>query len=95
VTPRELALAPASPNPANRGTTLRFALPVGANVSLGVYDAAGRLVRSLANGALWAGEHAAAWDLRDGAGRAVGAGLYFARLDVAGRTITRPIAVTH
>ena len=91
---RELALAPASPNPASRGTTLRFALPAGANVSLSVYDAAGRLVRTLADGAMPAGEHAATWDLRDANGRNVGAGLYFARLEVARQALTRRIAVT-
>ena len=90
----ELLLAPASPNPASRGTTLRFSLPRGANVSLGMYDAAGRLVREITRGALAAGDHAAAWDLRDGTGHAVGAGLYFARLEVGGRTLVRRVAVT-
>lgn len=90
----ELLFAPASPNPAARGTTLRFSLPAVANVSLGMYDAAGRLVREVVRGALPAGDHAAAWDLRDGDGRAVGAGLYFARLDVGGRTLVRRVAVT-
>ncbi len=91
---RELALAPASPNPAAHGTTLRFSLPAAANVSLDVYDAAGRLVRTLASGTQEAGEHAATWDVRDAGGRIVGAGLYFARLDAGGRTLVRRIAVT-
>lgn len=91
---RELALAPASPNPASRGTTLRFALPADTRVTLGIYDAAGRLVRSLASGALPAGEHAATWDLRDASGHGVGAGLYFARLEAGGRTLVRRVAVT-
>ena len=51
-------------------------------------------MRSLASGALPAGEHAATWDLRDAGGRIVGAGLYFARLEAGGRTLTRRIAVT-
>jgi hypothetical protein len=92
--PHELALAPASPNPAARGTTLRFALPVPAAASLGIYDAAGRLVRALASGAQAAGEHAVAWNLQDANGRNVGAGLYFARLEAGGRTLVRRIAVT-
>jgi len=91
--PRELALAPASPNPATRGTTLRFSLPLGASIRLGVYDTAGRLVRTLASGTTAAGEHAATWDLRDGSGRLVGAGLYFAGLEAGGRTLVRRIAV--
>jgi hypothetical protein len=91
---RELALAPASPNPASCGTTLRFALPAATHVSLSVYDASGRRVRSLVSGAQAAGERSAAWDLRDANGRNVGAGLYFARLDVGGRSLVRRIAVT-
>jgi hypothetical protein len=92
--PRELALAPASPNPAAGGTTLRFALPVPATASLGIYDAAGRLVRTLAGGAQAAGEHAVTWNLQDAGGRNVGAGLYFARLEAGGRTLVQRIAVT-
>ena len=90
----ELLLAPASPNPASRGTTLRFSLPSGAIVSLGMYDAAGRLVREITRGALSAGDHTAAWDLRDRTGHAVGAGVYFARLEVGGRSLVRRLAVT-
>jgi hypothetical protein len=93
-TPRALALSPASPNPARGGTALRFALPAGSRVTLAIYDAAGRLVRTLADGDRPAGEHATTWDLRDGAGRGVGAGLYFARLEAGGRTLVRRIAVT-
>jgi hypothetical protein len=37
--------------------------------------------------------HALAWDLSDGAGRAVGAGVYFARLEAAGRRDTRRVTV--
>jgi hypothetical protein len=49
-------------------------------------------VRELASGAQPAGEHAIAWDLRDQSGRAVGAGLYFARLEAAGQALTRKLA---
>jgi hypothetical protein len=90
----ELALAPASPNPAARGTRLGYTLPVATSVTLAVYDAAGRRVRTLADGALPAGEHTAAWDLRDDGGRAVGAGLYFVRMQAGGRELTRRVAVT-
>jgi len=58
---------------------LRFTLPKHATVSLAVFDASGRRVRQLAAGTFSAGEHTVSWDLRDEAGRAVSAGLYFAR----------------
>jgi hypothetical protein len=90
----ELAFALPSPNPANARTTLQYTLPRAGIVRLGVYDASGRLVRELASGTREAGQHAEAWNLRDASGRAVGAGLYFARLETDGRTLVRRVAVT-
>ena len=72
--------------------TLRFALQHQARVRLGIYDVGGRRVRELASGAQAAGEHALAWDLRDEAGRSVGAGLYFARLEAEGQVLTQKLA---
>ena len=91
--PVELSFAAPTPNPAGVATTLRYGLPRAAEVRLEVYDAMGRLVRRVASGSREAGAHTASWDLRDAAGRAVGAGLYFARLEVAGRVLARRIAV--
>jgi len=73
---------------------LQYTLPRAAIVRLGVYDASGRLVRELASGTREAGTHAEAWNLRDASRRAVGAGLYFARLETDGRTLVRRVAVT-
>ena len=71
---------------------LRFALPRETRVSLGVYDVSGRRVRQLASGAEAAGDHAIGWNLRDEAGRAVSAGLYFARLETEGQVLTQKLA---
>ncbi len=70
----------AGPNPSRAGATLRVSLPGGARGSLAVYDAAGRRVRTLERGALPPGTRTVAWDGRDEAGHACGAGIYFARL---------------
>jgi hypothetical protein len=72
------------PNPARGGTRLRFVLPARAEVSLAIYDAAGRRVRGLAAGAYPAGPHALSWDGRDDRGGRCSAGLYFARLAAGG-----------
>ena len=50
---------------------------------------------SLADGELPAGEHALAWSGRDASGRALRAGLYFARLATADRGIVRRIVLAH
>ena len=91
--PRELSLAIAGPNPAAGATSVAFALPADATVSLAIHDPASRLVRTLAAGAWAAGEHRLTWDLRDAAGRRVGPGLYFVRLEAGGRSQVRRVAV--
>jgi hypothetical protein len=90
--PGAIAFARPSPNPARGALTLRFTLPREATVRLIVFDVNGRRVRELASGAQPAGEHAIAWDLRDQSGRAIGTGLYFARLEAEGHALIRKLA---
>ena len=53
-----------------------------APVRLNIFDVTGRLVRTLVDGkSLQAGPHTALWDGRDGAGRSVASGTYFARME--------------
>ena len=81
-----LALLPPSPNPFNPRTTISFTAPVGAAVSLGVYDLAGRRVTTLLDGAtLPEGLHTATWDGRDDAGRPAVGGTYLLRLESGGQ----------
>ena len=60
---------------------------------LAVSAAAGRLVRTLLDGARAAGAHQVVWDATDGAGRAVRPGTYFMRLEAAGTARTRSLVV--
>ena len=89
--PHELAFALASANPSHAAVTLRYALPHAAMVSVGVYDVRGRLVRELARGANDAGTYSLRWNGDDASGAAAGDGIYFARLESGGRTITQRI----
>lgn len=75
----------AAPNPFRPETALRFALERDAEVSLAVFSADGRRVATLLSGIRPAGEHAALWRGTDESGAAVAPGVYFARLEVAGR----------
>ncbi len=82
-------LDPARPNPFNPMTTIAFALPEAGPARLAVYDVGGRLVTVLADGPHDAGEHKAVWNGRDAAGRRLGSGVYFVRLEAAGFVSTR------
>ena len=58
-----------------------------------VYDAAGRLVRRLADGGCEAGVHPLGWDLRDAAGGRVSSGTYFLRVRADGRPLLGSVTV--
>ena len=80
VTPGVFVLHPNVPNPFNPSTAIHFELPQRADVRLAVYDLLGQKVRTLVAAELAAGAHRTVWDGRDAAGRAVGNGVYFYRL---------------
>ena len=73
------------PNPA-RTAKFSFSLPQAADVEIGIYDVAGRQVASLFKARLPAGSYSRDWAGRDGSGREVGAGVYFARMKAGGET---------
>jgi hypothetical protein len=91
--PTALWLGRAVPSPARGSARGEFGLPRAAGVSLDVVDVAGRVVRHLVQGTQGPGLHPYAWDLRDAGGRAVGAGIYFLRLEVEGAALTRRLVV--
>lgn len=88
-----LSLSSPYPNPSARRASVRFTLPQPGRVSLAVYDAAGRRVRALRDGVLEAGAYDAAFELVDGAGRRLGAGLYLVRLETPAGVRTTRLAV--
>ncbi len=74
-TPTQFELLQNFPNPFNPVTTIRFNVPKKSEVTLTVYDAAGKKVRTLVNGFLNAGQHAVRFDGSD-----LASGVYFYRL---------------
>jgi len=74
------------PNPFNPATTIAFTLEAASRVTLSIYDAQGRLVATLVDGARPAGRYEAAWNGTDAAGAPVSSGVYFYRMK-AGNTI--------
>ncbi|MDA0334936.1 MAG: DUF3179 domain-containing (seleno)protein [bacterium] len=77
-------LAQNHPNPFNPDTRIHFTLPVGGQMTLQIFNAAGQRVRSLADGAHRAGVYDVTWDGTDGSGRRVASGTYLYRLEMPG-----------
>ncbi|MDH3215355.1 MAG: T9SS type A sorting domain-containing protein [Candidatus Krumholzibacteria bacterium] len=85
VTPDQFALYQNVPNPFNPTTVIRYDVPAGGgSVSLKIFDAAGRLVRTLINGEQTSGQKTATWDGRDDHGQMVASGVYFYRMRAEG-----------
>ncbi|MBZ0270384.1 hypothetical protein K8I85_19700, partial [bacterium] len=80
------------PNPFRTAARIAFVVPddgVGAvPVRLSVHDVAGRRVATVLDEAMAPGAHDAHWNGRDGGGRPVVPGVYFARLKVGPREST-------
>lgn len=81
----------ATPNPFDRSSTLRFTLGERSRAVMRVYDIAGRVVRTVLDAELAAGEQSASWDALDDRGVRVAGGTYFARLTVGGQVAHRTL----
>jgi len=79
VAARGMAFEPNFPNPFNPTTTIALSLDRAQNVRLDIFDARGRLVHVLHDGALAAGRNELQWDGRDDRGMQAASGVYFSR----------------
>lgn len=90
----DLALRQNHPNPFNPSTTIPFSLPRESEVTLEMFDGAGRLVARLLDGNRFrAGAHEVVWNGRDLAGNGCAAGVYFCRLSAGKETRTRKMVL--
>jgi hypothetical protein len=80
-------------NPTWGTAGIRYALPVSGPASLRVFDPSGRLVRVLVDGIQTAGPGEVTWDVRDEAGQAVPAGVYFYQLRTLGKVLTNKLVI--
>lgn len=78
--PTEFGLSANYPNPFNPSTTIRFALPVDASVTLKVYNALGQEIQTLVDEVRPTGFSYIEWDGRSVTGDAVSSGMYFYRI---------------
>jgi hypothetical protein len=92
--PAVSASHPNVPNPFNPSTRIQFDLARDGRVRLEIFDVAGKLVRTLADGDLHRGyRHSVTWNGLDAAGRRVASGVYFYRLVTEDLAATRKMIV--
>jgi hypothetical protein len=78
-------LSPAYPNPFNPVTKIAYSVKETGPVAIRVYNAAGKLVRTLLTEELEAGDSGVvAWDGSDDAGERCASGVYFYRIEASG-----------
>jgi len=81
------------PDPLRSNANLRFSLREAGPARLSVFDVRGRRVATLSEGTRPAGPSALAWDLRDGKGRDLPAGVYFLTLETRGTRRSRKMVI--
>lgn len=88
-TPDILSLEQNYPNPFNPATRIAFNLPQSELVWLTVYDVAGAKIAILVDKVLPAGRHAIDWNGRNESGKTVASGMYFYRLTIKEKSLSR------
>jgi len=89
-----LTLFQNQPNPFNPSTTIRYYLPEAGEVTLGIYDSAGRLVNRLVDRETTPkGMHQIEWKGMDANGHSIASGVYFYRLQMGREAISRKIVL--
>jgi hypothetical protein len=83
------ALRQNSPNPFAVGTSIGYVIPEEGQVTLRIFNVTGRLVRTLVNGPVPAGQNSVVWDGRDSRGRRLSSGVYFYRLESETKSLTK------
>ncbi len=86
--PFRLELEQNYPNPFNPSTQIRFTVPEYDQVSLSVYDVAGRHIETLIDRPLAAGSHSVTFDARN-----LSSGIYFYRLQTSQQMLVRPMTL--
>jgi len=89
--PLEFALQQNYPNPFNPVTTIEYALPRDAIVTLTIYDIRGQVVKTLVNQPQLAGYKSVRWSGTNAGGQSVSSGIYIYRIMAGSFTDTKKL----
>lgn len=84
--PYQVLLDENYPNPFNPETTISYALPQNAEVTLNIYNVTGQMVKSLVNESKAAGWYEIQWSGLDNTGQPLSSGMYYGQLKVDNTT---------
>lgn len=93
--PARIALSEGRPNPFTGETRFALTLDRPGTATLRVLDLSGRVVATLHDGPLSAGEHAFVWDGRTAGGASAPAGIYFLRAASGAGGVTKKLVRLH
>jgi hypothetical protein len=82
-----------APNPFNPVTRIAYDVPRESDITIRVYDVAGRAVRTLVDGKVEPGRHEAVWDGRNDTGESVGSGIYFCTMEAPDFSASRKMTL--
>ncbi|MFO7446679.1 MAG: GDSL-type esterase/lipase family protein [Ignavibacteriaceae bacterium] len=85
--PDDYYLSQNYPNPFNPETLIEFSIPISEVVTIEIYNAAGKLIRTIGNYTFPAGNHQVKWDGKNPDGISSASGVYFYRLVAADKVI--------
>ena len=89
----KFGLAQNMPNPFNPETRIAFNLTAPGDVTLEIYDVAGRTVATLLDRHMDAGAHVAHWDGRTSDGERAASGVYFYKLAAGDQNVSRKMVL--
>ena len=79
------------PNPFNPSAMITYEVPAKERVELKIFDVAGRLIRTLADGPTDPGLHTSFFDGRTNGGQELASGVYFLELSANGQRLTKKV----
>jgi hypothetical protein len=83
-----------SPNPVTSGADIMMAVPVTGKASLKVFDVQGRLVNTLIDEKVAAGQHAIHWGGANSDGRRVASGIYFMKMETQVGSVVKKMVIS-
>ncbi|TET19708.1 MAG: T9SS type A sorting domain-containing protein, partial [Candidatus Cloacimonadota bacterium] len=92
-TPSYFNISKVYPEPFSKFVNIEFTVPQESKILLHIYDASGRLIKTLVNSKQSAGKHSVKWDGTVNRGKKAASGVYFCQLIVSGseRKVTRKL----